>query len=74
MVGYKVASLDREAKEKLVSVYRILDDFAGWELPLVRENCRKARSEVSQILLRMGLLGEIGDATKEEARGLFVDG
>lgn len=73
MGRFSAAYMDRQAKEKLLSAYRILDQFSHCELPSVSENCRRARSEISQILLRFGALGDI-DVTLEEERGLFVDG
>ncbi len=49
-----------EDGEKLLSAYKVLEEFSNHELPVVRFNCRKAKNELWQALFELDLL-ETGD-------------
>lgn len=49
-------SLTREEEKKLLSAYRVLQEFSEHELPVVKFNCRKAKNELWQALFELDLL------------------
>jgi len=48
--------LQQEDKEELLSAYRILEKFSDHEFPVLRFNCRKAKSELWQALFELDLI------------------
>ncbi len=52
----KQTSLSKEEEAKLLSAYKVLDEFSGHEFPVLRFNCRKAKNELWQALFELDLL------------------
>lgn len=50
------ASLTQEEEKKLLSAFRVLEEFSDHELPVVKFNCRKAKNELWQALFELDLL------------------
>lgn len=48
--------LNKEDEEKLKAAYRTLDEFSRHEVPVIRFNCRKAKSELWQALFELDLI------------------
>ncbi|MDP6560860.1 MAG: hypothetical protein QF619_12220 [Candidatus Binatia bacterium] len=67
----KRACLSRGDEEKLVGAYMTLQEFTEHEFPVVRLNCRKARSGLRRALFELGLMGE---AEVRGISGIFADG
>lgn len=51
--------LSKEAEEKLLSAYKILEEFSEYKLPVVRFNCRKAKNELWQALFELDLIASL---------------
>ena len=49
-------SLKKKDEKKLLSAYKVLEEFSEHDLPVVRLNCRKAKNELWQALLELDLL------------------
>jgi hypothetical protein len=48
--------LSREDERKLLSAYKILEEFSESEIPVLRFNCRKAKNELWQALFDLDLI------------------
>ncbi|MBI4522238.1 MAG: hypothetical protein HY695_00310 [Deltaproteobacteria bacterium] len=54
----KQTTLSREDETKLLSAYKVLEEFSDHELPVLSFNCRKAKNELWQALFELDLLPE----------------
>jgi prephenate dehydratase len=48
-------NLSKEDEQKLLTAYKILQEFSGSEIPVLRFNCRKAKNELWQALFELDL-------------------
>lgn len=48
--------LNKEDEEKLISAYKILDEFSEHDFPVIKFNCRKAKNELWQALFELDLI------------------
>jgi prephenate dehydratase len=51
-------NLTQEEEAKLLSAYKVLEEFSEHEFPVVSFNCRKAKNELWQALFELDLLPE----------------
>jgi prephenate dehydratase len=52
----KPPSLSAEEEKKLLSAFKVLEEFSEHDLPVVKFNCRKAKNELWQALFELDLL------------------
>jgi prephenate dehydratase len=48
--------LSKKDEEKILSAYKILEEFSEHDLPVIRFNCRKAKNELWQALFELDLI------------------
>lgn len=51
----KKDGLSKQDEKRLLSAYKILEEFSEHDLPVVRFNCRKAKTELWQALFELDL-------------------
>ncbi len=51
----KKNGLSKQDEKRLLSAYKILEEFSEHDLPVVRFNCRKAKTELWQALFELDL-------------------
>lgn len=49
-------TLSKDDAERLLTAYKILEEFYQHDLPVIRFNCRKAKNELWQALFELGLI------------------
>lgn len=52
----KLPTVSAEEEQKLLSAYKLLDELAAHDVPVVSYNCRKAKNELWQALFELDLL------------------
>ena len=52
----RLPSVSDEEEKKLLSAYKLLDELAAHDVPVVSYNCRKAKNELWQALFELDLL------------------
>lgn len=52
----KLPTVSAEEERKLLAAYRVLDELAAHDVPVVSYNCRKAKNELWQALFELDLI------------------
>jgi len=48
--------ISKEDEQKLLTAYKILEEYSESEIPVLRFNCRKAKNELWQALFELDVL------------------
>lgn len=52
----KDEQISKEDEKKLLSAYKILEEYSESQIPVLRFNCRKAKNELWQALFDLDLI------------------